>query len=85
MTVVLVSTAGSYQWGMQEEGPGRQGSLLITGLLGKSDQELTFACDAAGRSLGHGLVCVRLRPPPATWPNNMKAEAAMPQRRLTHS
>lgn len=79
MSVVLVSTTGSYQRGMQEEGAGRQGSLLITGLLGKSDQELTFACDSAGRSLGHGFICVRLRPPRATWPNNMKAEAAMPQ------
>lgn len=37
------------------EGPGQWGRLLITGLLGKSHQELRCACDPEGCYLGHAF------------------------------
>ena len=53
---LLSSTGVLYKGGMAEgEGPGRWGRLLSQRLLGKSYQELTFACDSTGCYLGHAL------------------------------
>lgn len=66
---------------IRDTGAGRQGWLLMTGLLGKSHQELAFAYDSAGCYLGYplvwGLVC-SLRSLLATWPDKMDSEAAPP-------
>lgn len=43
----------SYMRDTSGEGHGSQGNLLIIGLLGKSYQDLTFACDSVDCSLGH--------------------------------
>lgn len=41
---------------IKHTGSGRQGKLLITRAVGKSNQELTYAYDSVGCQLGHALV-----------------------------
>lgn len=64
----------SWVGGSYLRGPGRQGKLLITRAVGKSNQELTFACDSMNCYLGYSLVSVRSLQASCT--NKMDAEAA---------
>lgn len=52
---VLVTSQQSYLRGAREDGPRRQGTLLITRALGEVTSDLV-ACDSVGCYLGHALV-----------------------------
>lgn len=64
------------------EGSGPQRRLLITGLLGKSDQELIFVTPWAALE---EEISVSLRLLQASWPNSMDVWAARSQRSLAKS